>query len=246
MIAMIAPTFVAFSIDPRDLNGINVWAKILKFEVSLAVYFVTVAWFWDALAPDRRHGRVLRVFAYAAVAAASFEMAYMILQAGRGVASHFNDTTRVEAILFQLMGAGAVFITALAAAMAVAIARNGRSDLAPAFRLSLVLGLALSFVLGASSGMAIGSNGSHWVAAMHTDAGGVPLFGWTRTGGDLRVAHFFGLHAMQILPVAGWFIARRDPRATWAVWLAAAVVVALVGFTLWQALAGMPFLAFIG
>jgi len=60
------------------------------------------------------------------------------------------------------------------------------------------------------------------------------------------VAHFFGLYALQILPAIGWVIARRRPRAIGAVLLAASALVALTVFTLWQALAGRPFLAFIG
>jgi len=44
----------------------------------------------------------------------------------------------------------------------------------------------------------------HWVGGLQTDAGGVPIFGWSRSGGDLRVAHFFGLHLMQALPIAAW------------------------------------------
>jgi hypothetical protein len=243
---MMAPTLAAFLIDARQLYGINVWTKILKFEASLALYFGTIAWFWGHLAGDRRRGRILRTFAYAAVGAATFEIGYMIVQAGRGVSSHFNESTAVESILFALMGAGALVLSALSAAMAVAVLRNGRRDLAPALRLSVILGLALTFVLGVSAGMVIAQNGSHWVAAAHTDAGGFPLFGWTRTGGDLRVAHFFGIHAMQILPLAGWLIARRRPQGTMLVWAAAAALTGLTVFTLWQALGGMPFPGFTG
>jgi hypothetical protein len=90
------------------------------------------------------------------------------------------------------------------------------------------------------------ANGSHWVTAAHTDAGGLAFFGWTRTGGDTRVPHFFGVHAMQILPVAGWLVAARRPRATGLVWLATATMLAVTIATAVQALAGRPFLGFIG
>jgi hypothetical protein len=246
MVAAMVPTIAAYLIDGRQLYGIDVWTKPLKFEVSLAFYFGTIAWLWDALAEDRRNGRLLKVFASVAVGAATVEMIYIIVQAGRGVASHFNETTTVEAILFPLMGLGALAISALAAALAVAVARGGRAGLAPAYRLGIVLGLAVSFVLGVSAGLVIARNGGHWVGAPHTDAGGLPIFGWTRSGGDLRVAHFFGLHAMQFIPIVGWLATRRGRSGTWAVWLAAAALTGLTAFTLWQALHGVPFLGFLG
>ena len=86
------------------------------------------------------------------------------------------------------------------------MARSGRQGLSPAFRRSVVAGLVLTFALGAGAGIVIAVNGGHWVGGVHSDAGGPPIFGWARDGGDLRVGHFFGIHAMQALPL---FAARR-------------------------------------
>jgi hypothetical protein len=246
LLALMFPTFAAALLDGRTVNGINVWMKPLKFEASLALFAATIAWFFGYLPEERRRGRLLTIFSAVTVGWIAFEQGYITLQSARGVGSHFNVGTPIEGLMFTLMGIGALIFTAMAPVLGIAIARHGRSDLAPAFRLSVVLGLILTFVLGAGVGIALSINGGHWVGAPHTDVGGLAVFGWTRAGGDLRVAHFFGLHAMQILPLAGWLIARRDPNATGAVWAAAAAIVLLTVWTLVEALLGQPFLGFIG
>jgi len=246
LLLMIPPTVLALLLDGRTVNDVNVWIKPLKFEASLALYLGTLAWFWGYLAPSARDSRGLRIFAMVSVALIAFEIAYIALQSARGVGSHFNEATPMEGIVFTLMGVAALVFTAFSAALGIAIARRPRADLAPAFRLAVVLGLILTTVLGIGTGMAIAVNGGHWVGAAATDAGGLPVFGWTRYGGDLRVAHFFALHALQILPVAGWLVARRRPGATGAVWLMAVAFTALAAWTLLEALAGRPFLPFLG
>lgn len=246
LLLMIPPTYVAFLLDGRTVNDVNVWIKPLKFEASLALYLGTLAWLWGCLAPAARESRGLRIFAVVSVALIACEIAYIVFQSARGVGSHFNTATPVEGIMFTLMGLAALVFTALAAVLGIAIARRPRPDLAPAFRLAVVLGLILTTVLGTAAGVAISVNGGHWVGAVATDAGGLPVFGWSRQGGDLRVAHFFGLHALQFLPVAGWLVARRRPEATGLVWLMVGAFIALTAWTLAEALAGRPFLPFLG
>ena len=243
--AMMVPTFAAALLDDRLLNGISVWSKPLKFELAMSVYFATLAWFWGYLPDIRRVGRFINGYAVATVAAGMFEIAYIILQASRGVASHFNNSTLIESAAYSLMGAGAILMTGMSLVLGIALARHSRGDLAPAFRLSVVLGLVLTFVLGTGAGMAIAVNNGHWVAAAHTDVGGFPIFGWTRTGGDLRVGHFFGIHAMQMLPLLGLLVGagRRHGRAI--IWGGAAVLTVFTVATTVQAWLGQPFLGFI-
>lgn len=247
MLALVPPTAAAYLLDDRLLNGINVWSKPLKFEVSLAPFLATLAWFWAYLPAERQRGRVFNAYAVVTATLVFLEVAYMIIQSGRGVGSHFNESTPVEAILFALMGIAAIVFTVFPLVLGISLALGkDESGLAPAFRLSVILGLMLTFLLGGTAGIVIAQNGGHWVGAPATDAGGFPIFGWTRAGGDLRVAHFFGIHAMQILPIAGWLIAIRRPGATGLVWLVAAALVGVTALTLIQALAGSPFLGFVG
>jgi hypothetical protein len=246
LLLLIPPTVAALLLDTRTVNDVNVWVKPLKFEASLVLYLGTLAWFWGYLSPEARSSRRLRIFAAVSVALIAFEIAYIVGQSARGVASHFNESTPIEGLLFTLMGMAALVFTVLPAALGIAVARRPRQDLAPAFRLSIVLGLLLTTGLGIAAGIAISVNGGHWVGSAPTDAGGLPVFGWARDGGDLRVAHFFGLHALQILPFAGWLIARRWPEARGLVWLLATGFTALTAYTLVEAFAGRPFLPFLG
>lgn len=66
------------------------------------------------------------------------------------------------------------------------------------------LGLGLTFVLGAAAGIVIAARGGPYIGS---DLGRLHFFGWSMTGGDLRPAHFLGIHAMQLLPLAGAVIA---------------------------------------
>jgi hypothetical protein len=85
--------------------------------------------------------------------------------------------------------------------------------------------------------------GAHTVGA--PDGGpGLPVTRWSTEGGDLRVPHFFGLHALQVLPLFALFLERRRRAGE-----ARPVVALAVGWMglmlvgLWQALRGQPVLA---
>ena len=119
------------------------------------------------------------------------------------------------------MGVFAVILTSMSLAYGVLIARSDRAPRDPALRLGLVLGLVLTFALTMVFAGTLSQNGSHFVGGSGSDAGGLPLMGWARDGGDLRVAHFFGTHALHAIPLAGflagrWLAPRAAVLTTWA------------------------------
>jgi hypothetical protein len=132
-------------------------------------------------------------------------------------------------------------------AQGVLVARQPAGVLAPALQRAITLGAVIAFAGTLVTAGYLSSANGHWVGGTSSDAGGLPLTGWSRDGGDLRVAHFFALHAQQALPLLGVVLVRLGrPDATRVVWVGAAGYVALIVFTFVQALAGLPFLPWLG
>jgi hypothetical protein len=87
--------------------------------------------------------------------------------------------------------------------------------------------------------------GAHTVGA--PDGGpGLPGTGWSTAHGDLRVPHFLGLHALQVLPLVALVLARRrlsDVVRVRFTLIAGVSYFALYGILMWQALRGQSVLA---
>lgn len=89
--------------------------------------------------------------------------------------------------------------------------------------------------------------GSHHMGGSAPDAGGLWLMGWSRDGGDLRVAHFFATHALHFVPALALVSTTVFGRsALWPARLGALLFVAFVVYCFVEALVGQPFLGFIG
>ncbi|MEZ4905995.1 MAG: hypothetical protein R2822_31625 [Spirosomataceae bacterium] len=101
-----------------------------------------------------------------------------------------------------------------------------------AIRLGIILFVVFSF-----EGFAMGSRLNHSVGALNDNSKGL-IIGWSKTVGDLRVAHFIGMHALQILPLLSFYIAK-SMRLTFFI---AVLYLLLSVFTLFQALQRKPFL----
>jgi hypothetical protein len=78
---------------------------------------------------------------------------------------------------------------------------------------------------------------NHSVGAWN-DNSNLFIVGWSRTVGDLRVAHFLGMHALQLLPLLSFYLLRSTG---WTLALAGAYAL-LATATLIQAVNGKPLL----
>ncbi|MEM1390250.1 MAG: hypothetical protein AAGG45_04135 [Pseudomonadota bacterium] len=234
----------AFLTDPRTVEGVSTWSKPLKFALSLGVHALTLAVLAQLLHRDDRVGRVMVITGMIGVAGVLFEQVYITLQAARARRSHFNYETDLEGIMYAFMGVGAVMIVLPAFALGLLIWRRSRLD-SSALRLGAILGLIIGVVLTSVFGGFMSASQGHWVGSSTTDADGLPIVGWSRSVGDLRVAHFMATHMMQTMPIIGLIVDRMKlPMGKTIVWAAAIIQSAITIAVFAQALAGQPLIGF--
>jgi hypothetical protein len=224
--------------DHRQVAGALVWLKPLKFSLSIVAYAWTLGWLLaDLPAPAQR---AVRRLSLGVALSMVVEQAVIFMQAARGVTSHYNASSPFNALLFGLMG---IFIMAntVLTVWAVYLAWRYRPHGSAGYVWGLRLGLLVFLIGSVLGGFMIHAN-QHTVGG--PDGGpGLPGLGWSTVAGDLRIAHFLGMHALQALPLLGWALSRWVPRRAAALtWLGTGLYAAVVAGILLGALAGRPLL----
>ncbi len=234
---LLAPAVLGMLLDTRMVTGAPVWLKPAKFLASSSIYALTLAWLLTFV---EGRVRLVRWVGNGTAVALAVELVIILVQAGRGTTSHFNTTTALDAVLWSVMGAFILTLWLLGFAAAIGLSRQPSTD--PVFATSLRLGMAVT-LLGMGEGMLMAVPGAHSVGI--ADGGpGLPIVNWSTVGGDLRVPHFVGLHALQVLPAVGFLLSSRRQKlfareqCLALVRIAAGSYTALLLLLTWQALRG--------
>jgi hypothetical protein len=251
LVGLTVLTGVGLLVDHRVLTGAPIWLKPFKFAISSGIYSFTFAWILSVL-PGRH--RVIAWAATVAAGAAALETVIIAAQAARGTMSHYNESTPLNATIWQVMAKLIMVLFAAHLLIAIGALRWRIADRAAAYALRLGLGLSVLGMLAAvpmvtplqDPGVE-GITGAHSVGV--PDGGpGLPLTGWSTTGGDLRIGHFVGLHGLQSMPLLAYLLARFGGRRLDVTTRARLLLVAgcaygvLVGLLTWQALRAQPLL----
>jgi hypothetical protein len=217
MLATLAATLIGLVVDDRVITGAPAWLKPAKFAVSIVIYSFTLLWLLTFV---EGHRRLVALVSWGTAFVFVVEMIAIAGQVVRGMTSHFNVATPFDAAVWGTMATAIATLWVLNLLTAVLLLRQRLPE--PAFAWGLrfgvliaAVGMAVAFLMtqptpaqeaAVAAGQGMPTVGAHTVGV--EDGGpGIPVVGWSTEGGDLRVAHFIGLHAMQVLPLIGWLVA---------------------------------------
>ncbi|NRT10505.1 hypothetical protein [Flavobacterium sp. 14A] len=212
-----------------QIHGVNAWFKPFKFAVSLGLYSCTMAWYCHYLSDFNT-----TPFNWTVIVLFGLELLYIIFQASKGQLSHYNISTPTYSLLYSLMGLVAAVVTLYTAYIGLLFFTQSFPKLPSYYVWSIRLGI-LIFVVFSFEGGLMGSRMNHSVGAIN-DNSNMWLIGWSKTVGDLRVSHFIGMHALQLLPLLSFYIFK-NTKAT----IVVSIIYGLLAVsTLVQALNGKP------
>lgn len=238
---------VLAQVDHRALDSVSIWSKPTNFAFATALHFATFALILGQFSSDYSGSPWVLALALVAIAAALFEVGYIAIQAGRGMASHFNTATPFYAAMYGFMALGALLVLLPAPVIGGLAIVDAGAVLKTPTRIAIALGLFAGTVLTVITAFRLGANGGHFVGIQPPADKLMPLTGWSLTVGDLRPAHFLATHMMQAVPVAGIVLSRLvEPRVAIVSIVAFGLVWSAVTFAVFQnALKGRPLAALL-
>ena len=227
-------------IDDRSIDGVNPWLKPMKFCLSVMIYCFSLSIILGLIEGFDK----MRLWIGRSVAGLMLlEQACITLQAARGVTSHYNIDTSMDATIFTVMGIAIALNTALDSVVFGLIVLVPLAKVPTGVLWGIRFGLMMFIAAGFEGGTMILKQ-AHTVGAPDGSPG-IPWANWSREHGDYRVAHFIGLHSLQILPIVGLIVdklSKSNVVRAIAVSVAAAALAWLMWLQTQLAAAGKPFM----
>lgn len=228
-------------VDNRVLMGVSLWLKPMKFFFSVGIYLLTVTYlirFYPY--SDRKRSWIIGISTWTLF----IEMMVIFVQAIRGVQSHYNISSPIDGILFGTMGL-MIGINVLIMVLFIIDTARLKINLSTTMQLSIFMGWIIIF-FGSWVGGQMIAQVSHSIGV--ADGGsGLPLVNWSTIAGDLRIAHFFGIHGIQVIPLFAFWISKKSRipirNQVIVVCLFGLSYASWIAFTFYQAKQGMPLIS---
>lgn len=193
-------------LDTRELLGVSVWEKPIKFFISAAIFSFTYSWLSSFITKGARWVKLAGLFIAVSLAV---ELVLISAMAILGTTSHFNVSSPTAIVIWSLMATfiSIVLFSTIFISLMILFQKQQEFNLKLALALGSIntaVGMGLAYLMTWPSAAQLanyqGIAGAHAVGV--SDGGpGLPFLGWSTVGGDLRVGHFFGLHSIQVAAI---------------------------------------------
>ena len=231
MLAGAAILFLLLQTSNLQVMGVNAFLKPMKFYLSGLILAWTMGYFMQYLDNQKQ----VNIYNWVYVITIGYELLAITWQAALGKQSHFNKDTTFDTAVFYIMGFMITVVTLWTAYIGYLFFVQKEFAASMILIWSIRLGLIMTALFALEGGI-MASFLRHSVGG--ADGGvGLPVLNWSKQHGDLRVAHFFGIHALQIIPLLSVYFAKNIQQ----VFLIAILFFAFVTYTLVQAFLGKSF-----
>jgi hypothetical protein len=193
-------------LDSRELLGVSVWEKPIKFFISAAIFSFTYSWLSSFITKGARWVKLAGLFIAVSLAV---ELVLISAMAILGTTSHFNVSSPTAIVIWSLMATfiSIVLFSTIFISMMILFQKQQEFNLKLALALGSIntaVGMGLAYLMTSPTANQLanyqGIAGAHAVGV--SDGGpGLPFLGWSTVAGDLRVGHFFGLHSIQVAAI---------------------------------------------
>ena len=193
-------------LDSRQLLGVSVGEKPIKFYISVAIFSFTYSWLSSFLT---RGGRWVKLTGLVIAVSLAVENVLILAMASIGDTSHFNVSTPTAIAIWSIMATfiSIVLFSTIFISLMIMFQKRQEFNLKLALALGSIntaVGMGLAYLMTWPTATQLanyqGIAGAHAVGV--SDGGpGLPFLGWSTVAGDLRVGHFFGLHSIQVAAI---------------------------------------------
>lgn len=193
-------TGVCFLLDAPG----SVWIRPTRFLFSTTIFVWTIAWLLDTLHEQKK----LMLFNLAMILILLFENGYTVVFAIHESSTHNHISPELDAWMIRMMELGVGIISLWTAYFTWLFFTRPLPDIKRHYLWGIRFGLLFFVVFSLSGNLMAVLPG--WNVASPDGGSGLPFVNWKQQSAGLRAAHFLGIHALQVLPLMGYYISRRS------------------------------------
>lgn len=195
--------FAAFFILPiwgLDNNITPLILKPVKYFLSTGILSWTIGWFIYYLHPKK----ITNLYTWSIIISLLLHNAILFLLSLRGISTlQYKNLLPLDSLLFYLMEGCMFYFMLNVISVTIHFFFQKKIATSQHFTWSIRMGLLL-FLTSSMIGGWMLYRMSHAIGGNDAESG-LFFLNWSRKYGDLRVAQFFGVHALQVIPLVGYY-----------------------------------------